>query len=245
MKSKFYLIPFVIALLSFQLSAEVPPAAGPLVFDPEFYLEMYPDVAALARGNRADFARNHWLRHGMAEGRAGSPAFHLDYYKEKNPDVWERFRRGRNPTLELVLHWLEYGIEEGRDSSPVFNVRFYLRNNSPLAREIGRTNYREAVIHFNERGVADRFPGSNQFDPVAYLRARPELQQQVGARNYYEAALHAIRAFEAKESVFAGRLPPPPPTPQPTATPTATPTPPQEERTDSLPPALQRRIQRP
>lgn len=72
------------------------------LFDREFYLELYPDVAAAG----VDPAR-HYLEFGAAEGRRPHYAFDSDWYLSVNPDVK---REGWNP----LLHYLKKGAEQGR-----------------------------------------------------------------------------------------------------------------------------------
>lgn len=73
------------------------------LFDEEYYLSRYPDVAA-AKINAA----HHYLAFGWREGRDPSVAFHTSSYLEKNPDV---AAAGINP----LLHFLQYGRHENRD----------------------------------------------------------------------------------------------------------------------------------
>lgn len=73
-----------------------------LVFDPIWYLERYPDVAA----QNLDPVQ-HYLGSGADEGRDPNPFFQTTYYCASNPDV---VSSGMNP----FLHYLLYGAREGR-----------------------------------------------------------------------------------------------------------------------------------
>lgn len=72
------------------------------LFDSDWYLATYPDVAA----SGIDPVR-HYLRHGTKEGRDPGPRFSTRRYLEKNPDV---VRAGMNP----LLHYLKFGLAERR-----------------------------------------------------------------------------------------------------------------------------------
>ena len=72
------------------------------LFDREWYLKAYPDVAATG----ADPAR-HFLEHGWREGRDPSPAFSTTAYLKANSDV---VKAGINP----LIHFIEFGCSEGR-----------------------------------------------------------------------------------------------------------------------------------
>jgi hypothetical protein len=72
------------------------------LFDAEWYLATYPDVA------EAGFdPAEHFLSHGAAEGRNPGPHFDSAAYLTANPDV---AAAGANP----LLHYIEHGQSEGR-----------------------------------------------------------------------------------------------------------------------------------
>jgi GT2 family glycosyltransferase len=81
------------------------------LFDAQWYVERYPDVAAMGLD-----PLEHFLRHGAAEGRNPSDRFDLSSYLKRNPDV---ARSGINP----LLHYLEHGRDEGRSIRAVSNTR--------------------------------------------------------------------------------------------------------------------------
>ena len=72
------------------------------LFDPVWYLETYPDVAA-ARINPI----RHYILYGGSEGRDPGPKFSSSWYLETYPDVKQS---GMNP----LIHYLRFGVHEGR-----------------------------------------------------------------------------------------------------------------------------------
>ena len=72
------------------------------LFDPQYYLEMNPDVAQA----RID-PLWHYLLYGASEGRAASRKFSTDLYLASNPDV-------KNSDLNPLAHYLRHGKAEGR-----------------------------------------------------------------------------------------------------------------------------------
>jgi GT2 family glycosyltransferase len=72
------------------------------LFDREWYLKQYPDIAAL----NIDPIR-HYLRYGAQEGRDPNPTFSTWGYVETYPDVTAH---GMNP----FVHYVKYGLAEGR-----------------------------------------------------------------------------------------------------------------------------------
>jgi hypothetical protein len=75
---------------------------GSELFDPDWYLETYPDIA------QAGFdPAMHYLKLGWLETRDPGPDFSTSGYLKANPDV---ARSGANP----LLHYIEHGMGEGR-----------------------------------------------------------------------------------------------------------------------------------
>ncbi|HSQ17084.1 MAG TPA: rhamnan synthesis F family protein [Anaerolineales bacterium] len=72
------------------------------LFDPVWYLENYPDVAA-AKINPV----RHYILYGGFEGRDPGPKFSSSWYLETYPDVKQS---GMNP----LIHYLRFGVHEGR-----------------------------------------------------------------------------------------------------------------------------------
>jgi hypothetical protein len=52
----------------------VPASMDLSAFDEEWYLFKYPDVASRVRAGHIRSGRQHFIRHGFAEKREGSPA---------------------------------------------------------------------------------------------------------------------------------------------------------------------------
>jgi hypothetical protein len=76
------------------------------LFDRDWYLETYSDVAA----NRLDPSR-HYLEFGWREGRDPSPAFSSKLYLKDNPDVAQQ-------EVNPLLHYIRFGQFEGRKVRP-------------------------------------------------------------------------------------------------------------------------------
>ena len=80
-------------------------------FDRYWYLELYPDVAASGID-----PIDHYVRHGVAEGRDPCPDFDTRFYLQQNPDVKQS---GINP----FRHYIEHGFREGRMAMPRGKLR--------------------------------------------------------------------------------------------------------------------------
>ena len=143
-------------------------AASPL-FDRDWYLRRYPDVAAAGED-----PAHHFAVHGAAERRSPGPNFDAEAYLTTYPDV---AASGVNP----LLHYLQWGMAEGRDpqleariravaASPLFDAAWYLRQYPDVA-AAGEDPARHYAIH----GASERrSPGPN-FDAEAYLTSYPDV----------------------------------------------------------------------
>ena len=84
----------------------------PALFDRDYYLERYPDVASLGVDPLW-----HFMNYGMKENRVPHPFIDVSYYVEMNHDV---ALSGQSP----VSHILKQGIEEGRSPNPCVDPAF-------------------------------------------------------------------------------------------------------------------------
>jgi glycosyltransferase involved in cell wall biosynthesis len=91
------------------------------LFDKEWYLKQYPDVAESGMD-----PITHYVCWGAAEGRDPNPFFDSDWYLKQNPDVDVA---GVNP----LVHYVLWGAAEGRDSRPVFDSDRCLQQNPGTA----------------------------------------------------------------------------------------------------------------
>lgn len=95
------------------------------LFDEEWYLAQYPDVAQLGM-----CPVTHFVRYGWWVGRNPSPAFDTQQYLQQYEDV---ARSGKNP----LLHYLQVGQHEGRAISPVANpIRRNRRSPQPASHSV-------------------------------------------------------------------------------------------------------------
>lgn len=84
------------------------------VFDASFYLSRYPDLLAAGIDTQAE-AEEHWLNHGISEGRVGCPSFSVDVYLANNQDVAAAVSGNKTAAL---MHYLSFGSREGRVAAP-------------------------------------------------------------------------------------------------------------------------------
>ena len=87
------------------------------VFNPVYYMERYPDVAAVCHSDPRVLLR-HFIEYGMKEGRQGSLLFDPEYYIETYPDLAEHY--GTSDLTKFYIHYCRSGRAEGRIGSEAF-----------------------------------------------------------------------------------------------------------------------------
>ena len=80
------------------------------VYDYKTYKANNPDLAKKF-GNDENKYFDHFMNHGMKEGRVASKTFDVKKYKKNNPDLAKKFS---NDWEKYYDHYLTYGIAEGR-----------------------------------------------------------------------------------------------------------------------------------
>ncbi len=84
----------------------------PPVFDVNFYLNLYPDVATVW-GTFQSTVFLHYYFFGVYEARIFNDTFRVDDYLALNPDVAAAVNNDRRAAF---MHWVRYGLSEGRPS---------------------------------------------------------------------------------------------------------------------------------
>ncbi len=85
------------------------------VFDATYYAEHYPDVV-LAKGDSREALLDHYVKHGLAEGRSASAAFNAKAYRTRYADVDALYG---DDWIKYVTHYVNIGKAEGRDATPL------------------------------------------------------------------------------------------------------------------------------
>ena len=81
------------------------------IFDANYYYNMYPDLQnAIGKDNEKLF--QHFVDHGMKEGRVGNAAFNVKAYMKNNLDLVALFKA--DDLTEYYAHFSNAGKNEGR-----------------------------------------------------------------------------------------------------------------------------------
>lgn len=165
------------------------------VFDPRWYLAKYPDLAAALGDQNIEEASNHWLTHGIAEGRQGNFTFSASTYLSFYQDVAHAL--GAENYVAAIEHYLNHGIYEGRAGAlelrpEVFDARWYLDHNQDLQNAFGPNNITAATEHWLNHGLREGRQGSASFSARTYLARYPDIASAFGAGNFHGAISHFI-----------------------------------------------------
>lgn len=169
-----------------------------LVFNYDYYYKCYPDLQKGIGYNPAKLLE-HFVEHGMDEGRQGRQSFDVKYYQSKYPDLKREFQ---NNYRLYYMHYINYGKAEGRvaasptvylgiDYASVYNPTYYSSKYADLKRGYG--NDTDALItHFVEHGMQEGRRGNATFDVQYYKYAYPDLKRGYGD-NYKLYYMHYIQ----------------------------------------------------
>ncbi|MCF8359105.1 MAG: glycosyltransferase [Prolixibacteraceae bacterium] len=180
--------------------------AGSDLFDKQYYLDNYPDVAKSGMD-----PANHYLIHGGFEGRNPSSKFDTKFYLKNYPDV---IKAKMNP----LLHYLKFGQKEGRgikqiQASNVCNKNHFHENSIKKIQKSGLfdKNYYykvykdvynahvDALTHYYYNGWKENRNPSENFDTKFYLKKYPDVSSS-GMNPLYHYIEYGIKE---------GRLPKP------------------------------------
>ena len=124
-----------------------------ITFDPVYYLNHNPDLAAAYGITGYAAAANHFINQGLpVEGRRGSLEFDVKYYLAHNADLAAAYGTNYRAAAD---HFVGTGLpSEGRQGSADFNVKDYINNYPDVAAGYGTTDYTDAALHWLRRGKA-------------------------------------------------------------------------------------------
>lgn len=128
------------------------------LFDPDWYVTRYPDVAA---GRLHPL--QHYINFGWKEGRSPHPLFDPKWYLQQYPEV-------KSSGLDPLLHFLLRGGFEGKKPHPFFDPAWYLREYP----EVQRAGV-NPLVHYLVTGAAEGKEPNPRFRTRHYREAHPEL----------------------------------------------------------------------
>lgn len=175
------------------------------VYDYEYYIAKYSDVRK-AYGGNPDKVLQHFIRHGMDEGRRGNEEFNVYGYKNRYSDLRAAYG---DDLKKYYLHYINHGQEEGRkcdlvavttyqdtDYRQVYNYDYYIKNYSDLYAAFVN-DPAGALQHFIRYGINEGRQACENFSVTAYKNNYADLRQNFGDNN--AAYVRHYMAYGQKE----------------------------------------------
>jgi glycosyltransferase involved in cell wall biosynthesis len=126
------------------------------LFDAQFYLQQYPDIAEAGVP-----PLEHFFDFGIYEGRRPNPYFEPNWYRAQNPDV---DAAGIHP----LAHYATYGDLEGRKPSMIFDPAWYRK-------QYGLDETENALSHYLTNRFSCRYAPIPEFDIEHYASSYPDV----------------------------------------------------------------------
>ncbi len=148
------------------------------VYDYEYYINRYGDIAAAFSGDYAGALR-HFIQCGMSEGRQAKGTFNVNTYKNTYKDLREALG---DDLKRYYMHYIEYGKAEGRTASgddtvikdpdnkktpleskyaPVYDYDYYVTRYSDVKQAYGN-NSDKVLQHFIQHGMSEGRIGKDE-----------------------------------------------------------------------------------
>ena len=138
----------------------IPSELKPYVFDAEYYVNRYPDLAELY-GNDEAGLYYHFVNYGIEEGRSASPFFDVKYYAAQNTHhMTDTFRGNFVKAFNDFLGI--YRTDTLRRWSPIFDATLYSKRHTELAAQGYTTNF-SLLKHYVNNGYKTGEIGSSTF----------------------------------------------------------------------------------
>ncbi len=134
------------------------PRAEINIFDSEFYLNRYPDVAQnIAKTDEGE---------SFISVFPGFPPSEIPIKIETN--TWSV--NSTSTKIDSLLHYVESGAQEGRDPSPLFDSQYYLEQNSDVAKALAGGDFNgDPLLHYVKSGAQEGRDPNPFFDSDYYL----------------------------------------------------------------------------
>lgn len=165
-----------------------------LVYNYNYYVSKYPDIKK-AFGFDENAVIQHFVEHGIYEGRQAIASFHIQSYRNRYPDLREGYK---DNTLGYVHHYINYGKREGRvatgyentvvnpttrykgtDYFLVYDYNYYVNKYPDIKKAYGYDD--TAVLqHFVEHGMSECRQGKQTFNVRNYRYRYPDLDRAYG-----------------------------------------------------------------
>ena len=177
------------------------------LFDEDYYLARYPDVAERVRAGEFGSALDHYVAEGSRRLYDPNEFFCARLYKERAGDLDGWLTSGVKPerSRTLLWHYLTVGLANGVEPIELFDSAWYLSHYSDLRAAFDTGKLLSPLGHYRRSGAAEgRSPGPD-FRASAYLE---RVERVLGQEAADEARrLGAFRHYMRSREPSAPREP--------------------------------------
>ncbi|MEM9246501.1 MAG: hypothetical protein AAGA67_12285 [Cyanobacteria bacterium P01_F01_bin.153] len=171
------------------------------LFDEEFYLQSYPDIAAAVTAGQIPSGLAHFLASGIQEGRTRISRFYRDdveaRYLAANPDVAAAVAAGG--LASGLQHYLGTGEAEGRSLfTDGFDEEWYRRRYPDVAEAINQGVFTSGLEHYLAFGRDEIRSVSPLFELNYYAQYTDVLTSRDNGGPFLSAADHFAISGEAE-----------------------------------------------
>lgn len=166
------------------------------IFDETFYLDENPDVAAAVLNGDFTYGYEHFLEHGIAEGRDPSLYYDEAFYLADNPDVQAAVDAGDFDSG--FEHYLLHGHVEERPGATLFDPDDYLLNNPDVVAAIADGSFSGGFDHYLMHGADESRVPTLLYEEFFYLAQNPDVQAAVDNGDFASGFDHYVSFGQAE-----------------------------------------------
>jgi glycosyltransferase involved in cell wall biosynthesis len=122
--------------------------SNPNIFDDDFYYEQNPDVKSAQENGQTKSAFDHFLQHGIYEGRQFQ--IKIEKPNEKDDEAQDKLEELQEKNLQI-----RFFVEKNKK---IFDENFYLQSNPDVKEAVKGKNFKSGIEHFITCGFNEKRP---------------------------------------------------------------------------------------
>ena len=162
-------------------------------FDPQWYLQAYPEAQAAIAAGRFPDAQAHYRKAGAAQGHDPNPLFSESWYRTRYDDVAAAIAEGH--FTAGFEHFAAFGCRDGRRPNGLLIDDDWYRARYPeAAAELAADRFSDAYGHYLEIGAAAGYDPHAAFSETHYRQQYPEIAERIAQGRYVSGYQHFMAA---------------------------------------------------
>ncbi|WP_303864937.1 DUF4422 domain-containing protein [Alkalibaculum bacchi] len=177
-------------------------------FSASYYLNRYKKLSNII-GNDPEAAWKHFLKYGLAEGRIGTPCFHITSYMNGHPELRSQFKKNFSSYLEeysknIFKHDRAIGYENriagycNSKYSYIYDFNYYIDKYQDLPVDCYYDS-KKAFYHFITIGINEGRQASAQFSPLG----SPLKNNKISWRDVY---MEQLKTYKHQKSCLGSHI---------------------------------------